>query len=109
MPGTKPPIACRLDALSPAERQRQQTLRTQLDAAVVHVSETADGYVFSFREGSDVLVQAAEWIALERRCCPFLDFELAWRADVQSPTLRLSGPVPAVKTFIADTFIPSTR
>jgi hypothetical protein len=105
MPGTKPPIACRLDALSPAERQRQKTLRTQLDAAVVRVSETADGYVFIYRDDSDVLLQAAEWLALERRCCPFLDFELAWRADSQAPTLRVGGSDPAVKTFIADTFI----
>jgi hypothetical protein len=108
MPGTNQPIACRLDALSPDERRRQQTLRQTLEAALARVSETLDGYVFTYRGDSDVLLHAAEWLALERRCCPFLDFELAWPADAPSPSLRLGG-APTVKAFIAETFVPTPR
>jgi hypothetical protein len=107
MTRTTPPIACRLDALSPDERRRQQTLRQTLDAAIESVQEVPDGYVFTYTGNVDVFRQAAEWLTLERRCCPFLDFELAWRADSRSPTLRLSGE-PGVKAFIADTFVPTS-
>ena len=108
MSGTKQPIACRLDALSPDERRRQQTLRQNLEAALESVREAPDGYVFTYREGADVFSQAAEWLTLERRCCPFLDFELAWRADSPSPTLHLRSAEPAAKAFIAETFLPAS-
>jgi hypothetical protein len=107
MPGTNQPIACRLDALSPDERQRQQALRRELETALVDVTETPVGFRFTYREDSRVFLQAAEWLALERRCCPFLDFELAWRADLRAPTLHVSGRDTAVKPFIADTFVPA--
>jgi hypothetical protein len=108
MSGTKPAIACRLDALSPDERRRQQTLRQNLEAAIESVREAPDGYVFTYRDDADVFGQAAEWLTLERRCCPFLDFELAWRAGSPSPTLRLRSREPAAKAFIAETFLPTS-
>jgi len=108
MSGTKQPIACRLDALSPDERRRQQTLRQNLEAALESVREARDGFVVTYRDGADVFRQAAEWLTLERRCCPFLDFELAWRSDSPSPTLCLRSEDPAAKAFIAETFLPTS-
>jgi hypothetical protein len=98
------PIACRLDALTADERKRQEALRAELDAAIVERRETADGYRFIYRAGPAVLGAAAEWIAIERRCCPFLDFTLTWRADAEGPALELSGG-PGVKAFIGQTFL----
>lgn len=105
MVDSKRMIACRLDALSPDERQRQQALRQNLEAAIESVREAPDGYVFAYRAEADVFRQVAEWLTLERRCCPFIDFELGWRAHSRSPTLRMSGE-PEVKRFIAETFLP---
>lgn len=98
-----PPIACRLDALTPADRERQQSLRGRLEAAVVERRETARGYLFVYRADAGVLDAAAAWIAIERRCCPFLDFTLEWHAGNDGPTLELSGG-PGVKDFVAATF-----
>ena len=98
------PIACRLDALTAAERSRQQALRAELETAIVARRETAGGYRFVYRADPAVLGAAAQWIAIERRCCPFLDFTLTWRADDQGPALELSGG-PGVKAFIAQTFL----
>jgi hypothetical protein len=107
MGGTQLPIGCRLDALSPDERQRQKVLRQELEPAIERIQEAENGYVFTYHHVA--FRQLAEWLTLERRCCPFLDFELAWRADSPSPTLGLSSPDPAVKAFIADTFVPANR
>lgn len=98
------PIACRLDALTPAERIRQQALRRELDAAIVERRETADGHLFVYRADPAVVPAVAEWMALERRCCPFLDFTLTWRAADGGPALELSGG-PGVKAFIGQTFL----
>jgi hypothetical protein len=105
MADRKRTIACRLDALSPDERRRQQALRQDLEAVIESVREAPDGYVFAYRADADVFRRVAEWLTLERRCCPFIDFELGWRAHSRSATLRMSGE-PDVKRFIADTFLP---
>ena len=97
------PIACRVDALTSGERERQQSLRRQLEAAVVECRETATGYLFAYRADASVLGTAAAWMAIERRCCPFLDFTLEWRAGTEGPTLELGGG-PGVKAFIAQMF-----
>jgi hypothetical protein len=102
--GLTTPIACSLGALTPAERERQAQLRRQLEAAVAERQETAAGYRFVYRAEPGVAEAAAAWIAIERRCCPFLDFTLEWRAGQEGPSLELAGR-PGVKAFIADTFL----
>jgi hypothetical protein len=53
----------------------------------------------SFPADAAVFLQLAEWISLERRCCPFLEFALEWKQD-DSVSVRLTGQ-PGVKEFIA--------
>lgn len=93
------PLVCRLDALTPAERTRSTELRRALVEATVEVSETADGFVYRYRADRALYAQLVEWIALERRCCPFFDFRLEWRSGQEVPTLALGGG-PAVKGFL---------
>src|SRR5262245_38186342 len=79
MTDTRPvALVCRLDALDAADRARHAALRAQLDAAVEAVDELPDGYALRCRADAAVFTSTAEWITLERRCCPFLDFALAW-------------------------------
>jgi len=47
-------------------------------------------------------------LALERRCCPFLSFELHWKqGDDAAPWLRLTGP-EGTKAFL-EAAVPSLR
>jgi hypothetical protein len=93
------PIACIPSALTGEERARSQHLRTHLASATSRVIDEVDGYSYEYPDDPELLRVAAEWIVLERRCCPFMSFELRWPSGDQRPTLRLSGP-PGVKEFL---------
>jgi hypothetical protein len=96
----EPPIACKLGALSAAERQREAALLRDLGTMTEKTSETADGYVLHLRADAADFMKVAEWITLERRCCPFLNFNLEWRAGNDAPALQLGGR-KGVKDFLA--------
>jgi hypothetical protein len=95
----EPPIACVRDALSPAERERHHELLVEVKALARGSSETEDGVEVRLPRTADAFRTVAEWISLERRCCPFLSFALAWPAGARAPTLRLGGR-PGVKEFL---------
>ena len=95
-------IACRLDALRPAERARYDELVGELEKNVGEVRELPDGYAFRLPADPKALTRVAEWITYERRCCPFFDFDLRWSSGEQAPWLRLTGS-KEVKAFLAET------
>ncbi len=117
------PLACRLDALSPAERARHQKLAALLERAAVGVRELPAGYELALdlsrlpadAQGDPVcVVEIAEWVDLEARCCPFLDFGIAVRgkgvvapgerrAPAEAVALALTGG-PGVKDFLKTEF-----
>lgn len=92
------PVACAPFALTTAERARSRELREALGAAVDQVEETPTGYTYQFRT-AEVFRLLAEWIPLERRCCPFLSFDVRWRPGDAQPVLALSGP-EGTKAFL---------
>jgi hypothetical protein len=94
-----PPIACRANALDKAQRQRQQALLDTVRRTALGKRDLPDGLALSFPADAAVFLQLAEWISLERRCCPFLEFALEWKQD-DSVSVRLTGQ-PGVKEFIA--------
>lgn len=94
-----PPIGCRLDALDGAQRRKQQALLETVRHTVTGVRDLPDGLGLAFSADPATFVQLAEWISLERRCCPFLEFALAWGLD-DRVEVRLTGQ-PGVKDFIA--------
>jgi hypothetical protein len=74
------PVACDMSAFSPDERRRYHALRPTVMNALEDVIETPNG--FRGRVGPGVLAgEIAEWMALERRCCPFLELGLRLTAD----------------------------
>lgn len=97
--GARPPapIACDLSALSADERERRGTVDTQLRAAVQQMRDLRDGYAFRFP--LEVYRLAADFIDLERRCCPFIHFGLDLEPDADALWLRLTGR-PGVKEFL---------
>lgn len=98
------PIACRLSALTKEEREREADLLREHRGAVREVRELPDGYAYRFASNDGLFRRLAELVTLERRCCPFLTFELEWGGDAD-PWLRVTGG-PAAKEFVYATFGP---
>lgn len=94
-----PTLACRLDVFDDAERARYWTLRRALKDAVSGVRELADGYALDLRPDAAVFRDVAEWVTLERRCCPFLTLRLEW-SDAGAVSVTLTGG-EGVKAILA--------
>ena len=94
------PIACDMSVLSPAQRERHLATSRELFASLKEMRELANGYEFRV-EGPNVIVQAAEFISLEKLCCPFLHFGIEVEAESGSVWLRLSGR-EGVKAFVRE-------
>ena len=94
-------FACNMNALTRAEREEHGRLAHELFAAVRARKELPDGY--AFRLPHDALVQAARWIALERRCCPFFGFSLQLESHDGPLWLSVTGGA-GIKPFIRAEF-----
>jgi hypothetical protein len=93
------PIACDPNALTPAERERHRTLVGALMHAVAGRAELDHGFELRVDLAKLDLPTLAEWIALERRCCPFLDFTIELAAGDGPVRLALRGG-DGVKDFL---------
>ena len=97
------PIACRLDAMSDADRARERVLLSEHLASFVEARERDDGYSYRYPPSPALFVRLAELVSIEHRCCPFLRFELEWSTGDAPPWLHIAGG-ERVKPFIASTF-----
>jgi hypothetical protein len=93
------PIACDLSALTPAERERRRTLFGAVVHAIVGRAELERGIELRVDLAKLGLPALAEWIALERRCCPFLHFTIELAAGDGPVTFALWGS-DGVKDFL---------
>ncbi len=106
-PTSNEPFVCNVGALSPTQRARHLALGEKLLGAVVRVAELPDGYELAFdlsrisdaRERSCGVVEVAEWVDLESRCCPFLDFGIDVVEKGSAVRMRLTGR-GSVKKFL---------
>jgi hypothetical protein len=94
-----PPLFCRAKALDKTQRKRQQELLELMRRSAQAKDELSDGYAFRLAADPLLFQQAAEWVTLERRCCPFVQFSLEWKQD-ESVWVRFTGG-PGVKQFLA--------
>jgi hypothetical protein len=92
-------LACDLGAFDAVQRARYSALRAELAARRLDVRESADGYVFDFPTDPESIRALAEFVTLERRCCPFFDFALDVPAEAQRVHLRIGGGAD-VKEFL---------
>jgi hypothetical protein len=102
---TDAPFVCRLDALTPPERKRYGALTSELASAIHDVEELPRGWSFRFPAGAILAPRLVEWMSLERRCCPFLEFDLELGEDDEPAWLRLTG-AEGVKQFLAHEIAP---
>jgi hypothetical protein len=93
------PFACDMTAIAPDMRGAHLATTKKLFRAVKSLRELPSGYAFQLPNQSDVLMTAAEFILLERLCCPFLGFAIEVEREGGAVSLRLTGR-EGVKPFI---------
>ena len=71
-----PPVACDLMAMDAIQRERYGELRRMLGEVFLEVRDLPDGYAFGHSSEPSVVLAVAEYVTLERLCCPFLDFRI---------------------------------
>jgi hypothetical protein len=71
-----------------------------LFSSLRQIRELSNGYEFRL-DGSNVILKAAEFISLEKLCCPFLNFTLEVEAENGSVWLGLTGR-KGVKAFVRE-------
>jgi len=86
--------------------KRTAEIRAAFKAGLEEVRELPDGYALRFPGTDEWLRRLAEFVAAERRCCPFFAFTLQFEPDHGPIWLSLRGP-EGVKEIVASEFLPS--
>jgi hypothetical protein len=82
---------CGGGVLKPSERARHAALTEQLRSAVRWVQELPRGYAFRFPDDPEISPRLVEWVVLERRRCPSIEFEILASDRGEPVILRLTG------------------
>ena len=95
------PIACDMSALTQAQRETHMATSRDLFSNLQGIRELSNGYEFHLGDDPNATVKAAEFISLEKLCCPFLNFAIEVEAEGGPVWLRLTGR-EGVKAFIRE-------
>lgn len=90
---------CNTTALTPAERARHKQLTDKLMSLRKEVVETEKGYEFQYSPSDVSLLELADWVVAEGKCCPFFDFHIDLEREGRLLCLRLTGD-EGIKGFI---------
>lgn len=93
------PFACDMTAIAPDRRGEHLATIEKLFRSVVSQLELPNGYAFMLPNEPDVLLSVAQFIALERLCCPFFGFGVEVAREGGPVFLSLTGR-EGVKPFI---------
>jgi hypothetical protein len=88
-----------MDAIDPDKRARHIANSRSLFNGVTEIRELENGYAFCLNREFEVLAQVAEFITLEKLCCPFFGFIVEVAPEGGSIWLKLIGG-EGVKPFI---------
>lgn len=97
----EPALACDFGAMDDEQRERYRALRRRLGEDFREARELEDGYAFRHSSEAGVLVALAEYVSLERLCCPFFDFAIEVGRDGGEVWLRMTGPEGAKEVLEA--------
>lgn len=89
-PNSEQILACDFTAMDDEQRERYGVLRRWLGEDFREARELEDGYAFRHSSEAEVLVALAEYVSLERLCCPFFDFAI--EVGHGEVWLRMTGP-----------------
>lgn len=95
------PVAC---SLIPAELpDRRRNVLSKVRGAVTDIKELEHGFIYQFPSDGGLILELANLIQLEHRCCPFLTFRLTVEPGEGSVSLELTGP-EGTKEFLEEIF-----
>jgi hypothetical protein len=94
-------IACLLSEREQAKRGELLALALFPDAQAVE--ELPDGIAFRFPGDDAWTTKVLDFVAAERRCCPFFTFELVFEPHGRALWLRLRGSAE-IKDFVRENF-----
>jgi hypothetical protein len=89
---TRSTLVCVPGALTPEENRERPLLFARLAAASELEAEDDTGLRWRVRKDAGTLADAARLVALESRCCGFLEFRLEAAAGEESFRFEISGP-----------------
>jgi hypothetical protein len=92
-----------MSALSPEQRERHRALAGQLRSAVIEFKEIPHGYAARLPSDPATVVLAAEFMTLERLCCPFFCLAVEIASENGPLWLKVTGP-DGIKPFIRAEF-----
>ena len=93
------PLACTTAALNATQQKRREILAQEIHTVTQEVVENSDGY--AFRLSPEYCLTVAEFISLERECCPFFTFKVELERDHGPLWFQLTGPT-GVKEFLRE-------
>ena len=92
-------FVCNLGVMNGEERARYIALSRKLIGASEERRELADGYAFRLATPKIALVEIAEWMTFERRCCPFFNLQIQAEPNDGPIWVRMTGEA-GIKEFI---------
>ncbi len=94
-------ISCdrNLVAMDETQRSRYGVVSQHVESAALSTEPVAGGFAMRYPADADTILKLAEFITLERLCCPFFDFEIRLDAGAEQVELRLTGG-PGVQEFL---------
>ena len=95
--GQKESLACQLEPAEFARRKGSEL--KEMRELMINQEQHPEGYAFQFPGDEPVLDMLVRVIKQERKCCPFLTFELKVEKEERPLWLRISGP-PGTATFL---------
>jgi hypothetical protein len=85
-------LACNSSRLTAEQRQERVELAKLIHAQTQELQELPDGYAFRLPSSSTLFLELAEFVQLERCCCPFFNFKLELEANEGPIWLKITGP-----------------
>lgn len=99
MTNSETAFVCNLGVMNQEERAQYVALSRKLMGASEERRELDNGYAFKLAERKIALMEIAEWVTLERRCCPFFNLQIEVEPNDGPIWLRMTGAT-GVKQFI---------
>jgi hypothetical protein len=91
MTTTQTNLACNLNAHTPEQRVCHHELLIGILAEKLEAHEQANGYTIPLPAETGLIAEVAEYISLERLCCPSLRLSLRCEANNGPLVLEISG------------------
>ena len=85
-------IACNLEAIPLTQRDGHFKTLQQIQHNIQERQELVNGYAFRLPPDPAIGAKIIEYIALERRCCPFFTFVLEFEAEGGALWWKITGP-----------------